>query len=89
MPTNPGWSRDDRVMLSFAISWIPYGGVPVEEIYPRFGLDQNQFVQRLRDAVERNLSTLNPETAQLLLAMCGQRRAVSMASLVDPRISRP
>jgi hypothetical protein len=49
----------DRELVAYVVSWAPFGGPPVEEILPRFGLSSDSLDQRIHQIVtdnrERNL----------------------------------
>lgn len=34
-------------MLSYALTQAPYGGVPADEIYPRYGIGADEFGERI------------------------------------------
>lgn len=58
-------------MLNLAISWLPYGDVPEEDILVSFGLSRRQFLHRLKGLVDRYREQLNPTTATQLLLTTG------------------
>lgn len=43
----------DRQLLCFVASWAPYGGPPVKEVLPRFGIRSDQIGQRIREIAKR------------------------------------
>lgn len=43
--------RSDRLLVSFAIMWAPYGGSGSEELLVTFGFDRARFVSRLGAAL--------------------------------------
>jgi hypothetical protein len=77
-------------LLTLAISWLPYGGAPDDEIYPKFGLTQNQYLNRLRHAVEKNRRWIQPEIAARLLSMSHgwPPKLVPPALVPTPPVSR-
>jgi len=38
---------DDHTLVNLAVTWLPYGGPPPEEIWIRFGLNPDQYWSRL------------------------------------------
>jgi hypothetical protein len=62
-------SRVDHDLLNFAISWLPYGGGPDDEILINFGLTRQRYVQRIRELVERHRNQIHPGTAERLIGM--------------------
>jgi hypothetical protein len=68
-PTS-GVERDDHYLLTFAISWLPYGGGPEDEILIRFGLDRTRYLARVLETVRRQRARIHPETAERLIGMC-------------------
>ncbi|TQC45424.1 hypothetical protein EEB14_31720 [Rhodococcus sp. WS4] len=49
-PQPPGVSifrDDDHMLVGLAVTWLPYGGPPPEEIWLRFGLKPDQYWSRL------------------------------------------
>ena len=63
----------DHDLLIFAIKWLPYGGAPNDEILPTFGLRYDQYLDRVREVVDRNHRDIHPDIVGRLLQMCGQR----------------
>jgi Protein of unknown function (DUF3263) len=57
----------ERDMLFFAISWLPYGGRPDDEVWVNFGMTPDRFAECLRKLVERHRAHIHPLTAQRLL----------------------
>lgn len=37
----------EREMLTFALYWMPYGGPPDDEVYPRFGVTSRELLRRV------------------------------------------
>jgi hypothetical protein len=66
--------RDDHELLTFAISWLPYGCGPDEEILVRFGLSRARYLARLADTVTRRRAIIHPHTAERLIALCAAAR---------------
>ena len=66
--------RDDNALLTFAVSWLPYGGGPEDEILVTFGLSHQRYLGRVREAVERNRHLIHPDTVGRLLQMCDELR---------------
>ena len=56
----------DEDMLALAITWLPYGGAPAEDVWVMFGLTPDRYRRRLRDVVERNRARIHPLTVQRL-----------------------
>jgi hypothetical protein len=65
-----GVERDDHYLLTFAISWLPYGGAPEDEILIRFGLDRTRYLARVLETVHRQRAHIHPDTAERLIGMC-------------------
>lgn len=63
-------TRDEHDLLTFAISWLPYGCGPEDEILINFGLTRQRYLERLQDVVERLTDRLHPDTTRRLLQMC-------------------
>lgn len=64
----------DQALIDFVLSWVPYGGPPVDEILPRFGILSYELADRVREiasvALRRNLSAENRiRVAQALAAV--------------------
>jgi hypothetical protein len=75
--TDPAWapiSREDNDLLTFAVNWLPYGGGPEDEILVTFGLSHQRYLDRVREAVERNRPHIHPDTVGRLLHMCDEHR---------------
>jgi hypothetical protein len=62
--------RSDRELLSFTISWLPYGRVPEDELLVRFGLTRQRFVDRLREIVGGQRDHIHPRIAGKLIELC-------------------
>ncbi|MFF1946317.1 DUF3263 domain-containing protein [Rhodococcus qingshengii] len=45
---------EDRHLLDFARKWAPYGGPSADEIFVNFGMSNDRYWQRLREALETN-----------------------------------
>lgn len=45
----------DRAMIEFVLLWVPYGGPPVDEILPRFGILGYELPDRIREIAARCL----------------------------------
>ncbi|BBY65551.1 DUF3263 domain-containing protein [Mycolicibacterium helvum] len=62
----------EHELLAFAVSWLPYGGGPVDEIWINFGMTPDRYRQRLRELIEKHLEHIHPTTAERLLRTeCG------------------
>ena len=50
----------DQALIDFVLSWAPYGGPPVDEILPRFGILSYELADRVQEiasvVLRRNLS---------------------------------
>jgi hypothetical protein len=46
----------DRSMVDFVLLWVPYGGPPVDEILPRFGILSYELPERIREIAQRELA---------------------------------
>lgn len=83
--------RDDHDLLTYAIKWLPYGGGPDGEILINFGLSKQLYLVRLRDAVDRQLDHIHPQTAARLIQFCDHatdpksRRAKRTSGSPKPR----
>lgn len=55
---------DADAIIHIALIWAPYGGVPTEEIFVKFGVSQTQFIADLWRAVVRR--GCDPVTCRLL-----------------------
>jgi hypothetical protein len=75
-PRTPRIDRADHDLLTFAISWLPYGGGPEDEILVNFGMTKRRYVNRLREVVDRQRHLIHPTVAERLIAFCEQSRAV-------------
>ncbi|MDT5154501.1 MAG: hypothetical protein QOI01_6234 [Mycobacterium sp.] len=73
--------REDHELLTFVISWLPYGGVRDDDVFVRFGLTKHRFPVRLRETVGRQRRHIHPQTAKRLMELCEQLEGVS-----DPTI---
>jgi hypothetical protein len=62
--------REDHELLTFAISWLPYGCGPDEDILVRFGLTRARYLARLFDVVTRRRALIHPDTAERLITLC-------------------
>ncbi len=67
--------RDDRDLLKYVVSWLPYGTVPEGEILIRFGLTGRRFPSRLREAIDRQRRHIHPHTAERLISLCDRIEA--------------
>jgi hypothetical protein len=65
--------------LTFAISWLPYGGGPDDEILVNFGLSKQSYLDRLRDVVDRQRPHIDPHTFERLIQFCDQRHELGAA----------
>lgn len=45
----------DRAMIEFILLWVPYGGPPVDEILPRFGILSYELPGRIDEIASRCL----------------------------------
>jgi len=72
-------ARADHELLTFAISWLPYGGGPDDQILVNFGLSKQSYLDRLRDVVDRQLAHIHPHTVQRLLQFCDERHELGAA----------
>ncbi|RZL77029.1 MAG: hypothetical protein EOP32_26555 [Rhodococcus sp. (in: high G+C Gram-positive bacteria)] len=43
--------RESDELIRFALSWIPYGGPPSDEVIVRFGMTTARFSEALRQAI--------------------------------------
>jgi hypothetical protein len=68
--------RADHELLTFAISWLPYGGGPEDEILVNFGMTTQRYLSRLREVVDRQRHLIHPTVAERLIALCEQSSAV-------------
>jgi hypothetical protein len=64
--------REDHELLTFVISWLPYGGVRDGDVFVRFGLTGQRFPVRLRETVDRQRRHIHPQTAKRLIELCEQ-----------------
>jgi hypothetical protein len=88
--------RFDRDLLSFMVSWAPYGGPPDNECFVEFGMSAEEIHQRCVHVVSttRAADCSDPErdlllrTCRLLVDGRGQRDSRSTASLTNPKVSR-
>ena len=71
--------RADHELLTFAISWLPYGGGPDDEILVNFGLSKQSYLDRLRDDVDRHRPHIHPHTLERLIQFCDQRHELGAA----------
>jgi hypothetical protein len=62
----------DHELLRFTISWLPYGQVPEDELFLRFGLTRERFTERLREISSRHRDLIHPNTAGRILELCAQ-----------------
>lgn len=59
----------ERQIMQFVLRWIPFGGPPDDEMFPRFGLTPSEFRSRFREIVSklnRNKHTLGEKDRELL-----------------------
>lgn len=88
--------RFDRDLLTFVLSWAPYGGPPDNECFVEFGMSAERVRQRCVevvsttravdcDAQERELLL---RTCRLLLGPPSQRDSRSIAPLTRPKVTR-
>ncbi|GFG51486.1 hypothetical protein [Mycolicibacterium agri] len=70
-----GIGREDHELLTFTVSWLPYGGPPSDELLVRFGLTRERYLSRLRRAVAEYRRQIHPTTAARLLEVCDTRKA--------------
>ncbi len=68
--------RADHELLTFAISWLPYGGGPEDEMLVNFGMTKRRYLNRLREVVDRQRHLIHPTVAERLIALCEQSSAV-------------
>jgi hypothetical protein len=68
----PMINRGDHELLRFTISWRPYGQVPEDELFLRFGLTRERFTERLREISCRHRDLIHPNTADRILELCEQ-----------------
>lgn len=52
----PALDAFEREILEFLVTWLPYGGPPVEETLPRFGIHADDFSVRVCEIVAAGLS---------------------------------
>lgn len=71
-----GIDRADHDLLTFAISWLPYGGGPEDEMLVNFGMTKRRYLNRLREVVYRQRHLIHPTVAERLIALCEQSSAV-------------
>lgn len=77
--------RSDRDLLTFAVSWLPYGGPPEGEILVQFGLTKEMFPDRLRETVNRQHRHIHPRTAERLFDLCDQLTEKARPLTTAPR----
>ena len=88
--------RFDRDLLTFMLSWAPYGGPPDSECFVEFGMNAERVLQRCMQVVSttRAVDCADDErelllrTCRLLLGCQSQRDRRSIASLTKPKVSR-
>jgi hypothetical protein len=80
-----GIDREDHELLTFAVSWLPYGGATSEEIWLRFGLTKERYLARLRQTVDEHRRQIHPATAAKLVEMCEARQSAQSAQSADGR----
>ncbi len=56
--------------MTFAVSWLPYGGPPSDELLVRFGFTKERYLARLRQSVDEHRRQIHPVTAARLLEVC-------------------
>jgi hypothetical protein len=71
----------DRRILEFAVRWARYGGVPEDEIFPKFGIHPSDFCLR----VGQTIDTTPTETALLT----AQARLLLVGARANSRLGRP
>jgi hypothetical protein len=58
----------ERDILRYVLCWAPYGGPPVDDIMPRFGISSRELRPRIRDiAFCALVGRLEPEDHSLIL----------------------
>src|SRR5690242_18544761 len=88
--------RFDRDLLSFMVSWAPYGGPPDNECFVEFGMSADRVRERCVHVVStaRAADCADEErelllrTCRLLLGQRGQRDSRSMPMLTNPNVIR-
>ena len=86
--------RFDRDLLTFVLSWAPYGGPPDSECFVEFGMNAERVRERCLEvvctarAIEHNDEerSLLVNAAQLLGAI--QRDSRSIAPVAKPKVTR-
>ena len=59
--------REERALVEFALTWLPFGTIANEHIWVEFGMTPTRYVDRLAEALEGPVRrTLHPETLQEL-----------------------
>ncbi|MFE3000697.1 hypothetical protein ACFXG4_37570 [Nocardia sp. NPDC059246] len=44
----------EREIVSFAQNWVPFGGVPCDETFIRFGMTERRFIEKLWQIVDQS-----------------------------------
>ncbi|REE75476.1 uncharacterized protein DUF3263 [Rhodococcus wratislaviensis] len=61
---HPKVSREAEEILDFARRWAPFGGVPEDETFERFGMSTHRFKERLQHIVN-TIEGIGPRSADL------------------------
>jgi len=88
--------RFDRDLLTFVLSWAPYGGPPDNECFVEFGMSADRVRERCMEVVcgarpaeyDEAEGSLLLRTCRLLLGPPSQRDSRSIASLTKPKVTR-
>jgi hypothetical protein len=76
--------REDHELLTFVVSWLPYGGVRDDDVFMRFGLTRKRFPVRLRETVDRQRRYIHPQTVKRLIELCEQFEGGSGPTTLAP-----
>ena len=88
--------RFDRDLLTFVLSWAPYGGPPDSECFVEFGMSTDRVRERCMEVVctarpieyDDAECTMILRCRRLLLSSPSQRDSRSIASLTKPKVTR-
>jgi hypothetical protein len=80
----------DRAMIEFILVWVPYGGPPVDEILPRFGILSYELPDRIREIAARcrgsNVSVR--DRSRIIEALDAVARASARGHFEHPNLPR-
>lgn len=74
-----------QLIVDLALTWYPWGGVPDEEIFVRFGLTELEFYERVFTALAAERVQIDLKLAHALRRHCEQK----LASRIRRRLRRP